>query len=67
MVTKTQLEQICNTCNENIHEGTKYTPHELAFGKLATVPTNSILPDDKGNESYSEYETALFNRIFKYQ
>jgi len=48
--------------NTSIHEGTKYTPHELVFGRSARVP-NSILSDDKDNESYSEYATALFNRI----
>jgi len=48
-------------------EGTKYTPHELVFGRSVRVPNSSILPDDKGNESYSEYATTLFNQIFDAQ
>jgi len=51
--------------NTNIHERTKYTPHELVFGRSARVPINSILPNDKDNES--EYATALFKRIFDAQ
>jgi len=43
------------TYNISIHEGTKYTPHELVFGKAARVSTSSILPDDKNGESYPEY------------
>jgi len=45
----------------------KYTPHELVFVRSARIPTSSILSDDKGNESYSEYAIALFNRIFDAQ
>jgi len=52
--------------NTSIHEGTKYTSHELVFRRSARVP-NSILSDDKDNESYSEDATALFNRIFDAQ
>jgi len=50
----------------NVHGGMQYTPHELVFGRSARVPS-STLPDDKGNESYSEYTTALFNQIFNDQ
>jgi len=32
-----------------------------------SVPTSSILPDDKNGESYPKYTTALFNRIFDAQ
>jgi len=50
----------------NVPGGMQYTPHELVFGRSARVPS-STLPDDKGNESYSEYMTALFNQIFNDQ
>jgi len=50
--------------NTTVHEGTQYTPHELVFGRSARVLTNSILPNDKSNESYSKYGIALFRRIF---
>jgi len=53
--------------NISVHKGTKYTPHELVFGRSTRVSTSSILPNDKSNESYSEYATAVFNRIFDSQ
>jgi len=53
--------------NTSVHEGKKYTTHELVFGRTAKVPTSSMLADDKSNESYSEYATALFNRILDAQ
>jgi len=34
---------------------------------MARVPITSILLDDKDGESYPEYATALFNRIFNDQ
>jgi len=49
--------------NTSVHEGTKFTPHELVFRKTK-VPTSSILPDDKNGESYPEYTTTLFNKTF---
>jgi len=55
------------TYNTSVHKGTKYIPHELVFGRVARVPTSSTLADDKCNESYSEYATALFNRLFDAQ
>jgi len=45
--------------NTNVHEGRKYTPHELMFGRMARIFTSSTLADDKSNESYFEYATAL--------
>jgi len=65
VVTITRLEQIYATkaFNTRIHEGMKYAPYELVFGRVARVSI-STFPDDKGNKSYSEYATALFNRIF---
>jgi len=53
--------------NTSVHEGTKYIPYELVFGKAARVLTSSTLPDDKGNESYSKYATTLFKQIFDTQ
>jgi len=43
------------------------TPHELMFGRMARIFTSSTLTDDKSNESYFEYATALFNQIFDAQ
>jgi len=53
--------------NTNVYEEMKYTPLELVFGRVARIPTSSTLASDKSNESYSEYATALFNRIFDAQ
>jgi len=60
--------------NISVHERMKYTPHEcsecsvhVVFGRVARVLTSSTLVDDKSNKLYSEYATALFNRIFDTQ
>jgi len=50
--------------NISIHERTEYMSHEEVFGRSARVPISSILPDDKGNESYSKYDYQL--SIFAY-
>jgi hypothetical protein len=55
------LTHAMKTYNTSVHEG---TPHELVFGRAARVPISSILPDNNDNESYPEYVTALFKRIF---
>jgi len=67
IVTKTRkwdkyITYATKAYNTSVHKGTKYMPHEFVFGRVARVPT-STLADDKSNESYSEYATALFNRI----
>lgn len=49
--------------NTSVHEGTKFTPYELVFGKLARVPSSDPPIGDSTNESYAEYLTTLFNRI----
>lgn len=38
--------------NTSVHEGTKYTPHELVFDKTARVPTSDPFIEDTNNESY---------------
>jgi len=60
------VTHVMKAYNTSVEE-TKYTPHELVFERSVTVPNSIILPDDKGNESYSEYATALFNQIFDAQ
>ena len=49
--------------NTSVHEGTKYTPHELVFGRVARVPTANPPMDEEQNESYSEYLSNLYNRL----
>jgi len=49
--------------NTSVHESTGYSPHELVFGKTARVPTSEIPPEDLSNKSYTEYITALYNKL----
>jgi len=53
--------------NTSVHEGIEFTPHELVFGRTARVPVSSQLADDNDEDSYPEYATALFKRIFDAQ
>jgi hypothetical protein len=46
-----------------MHEGTRYTPYELVFGKIARVPSGDPNIDNINNESYANYLTNLFNKI----
>jgi len=52
------------TYNTSIHEGMEFMPHELMFARAARILTSSIVPDVNDDESYPEYATTLFNRIF---
>jgi len=49
--------------NTSVHEGTRYTPYELVYGRRARVPTSDPPMHDVTNESYTEYLTRTFNRI----
>lgn len=49
-----------NTC---VHEGTKYTPYELVFGKVARVPTNEPLHDLDRLATYDNYIIDLVKRL----
>lgn len=49
--------------NTSVHEGTKHTPHELVFGRIARVPTSETPLDQESNESYTEYLTTLYNKL----
>jgi len=52
------------TYNTSIHEGMEFMPHELMFARAARILTSSIVPDVNDDESYPEYATTLFKRIF---
>jgi transposase InsO family protein len=49
--------------NTSVHEGTKYTPYQLIFGKLARTPTSNITFRETNNKSYTNYLTNLFYKI----
>jgi len=46
--------------NTSVHEGTRYTPFELVFGKIAN--SDSSL-DSELNETYFQYLTTLFDKL----
>jgi len=70
MITKhdwhKHVTHVMKTYNISTHEGTEYTLNELVFERSVRVPT-SILLNNKSNESYPEYMTALFKHytLFK--
>jgi hypothetical protein len=49
--------------NTSVHEGTRYTPHELVFGRIARTPTSNPDVTDVVDESYRNYLTNLFNKL----
>lgn len=49
--------------NTSVHEGTRYTPYELVFGRMARVPSSDPDVTDVVDESYSSYLTNLFNKL----
>jgi hypothetical protein len=57
------LKLAISSYNTSVHEGTKYSPYELVFGRLAHVPSSDPSLRDDTNESYTEYLTNLFNKI----
>lgn len=48
--------------NTSVHEGTKFTPYELVFGKIARVPSNVNTHEIADDETYQYY---LFNLSMK--
>ena len=49
--------------NTSVHEGTKCTPYELVFGKLARLPSNDPVPELKKMETYDMYMTKLITKL----
>jgi len=49
--------------NTSVHESTKFTPHELVFGKTARIPTSDPILASDLSEIYVDYLTSLFNRL----
>ena len=44
-----------NENNTSVHEGTKCTPYELVFGKLAPEPSSELLSQQEKLETYDDY------------
>jgi len=49
--------------NTSVHEGTRFTPYELIFGKMARVPSSDPPLEREINETYTDYLASLFNRL----
>lgn len=49
--------------NTSVHEGTRYTPYELVFGRMARTPSSNPDVTDVADESYANYLTTLFNKL----
>ena len=55
------IERASFSYNTSVHEGTRYTPHELVFGHLARIPSNYNREEDP--ETYDTYYVNLFQEI----
>lgn len=53
--------------NTSVHEGTRYTPHELVFGKTAEIPSSYPPIGDNIATTYAEYLTSLYNKLTEVQ
>ncbi|XP_068975109.1 uncharacterized protein [Bombus flavifrons] len=49
--------------NTSVHEGTKFSPHELVFGHLAREPTGEVVIEENMEPTYAEYLGDLFDKI----
>ena len=49
--------------NTSVHEGTKCTPYELVFGKLALLPSSDPLPEHEKMKTYDMYMTKLITKL----
>ena len=49
--------------NRSVHEGTKFTPHELVFGHLTRTPSANVTIQKTGNGSYNEYLRELQEKL----
>nr|XP_033192740.1 uncharacterized protein LOC117158195 [Bombus vancouverensis nearcticus] len=49
--------------NTFVHEGTKFSPHELVFGHLAREPTGEVIIEENMEATYAEYLIDLFDKI----
>lgn len=49
--------------NTSVHEGTRYTPYELVFGRVAEMPSGDPAANAGKDETYNQYLTTLFNKL----
>ncbi|XP_011686344.1 PREDICTED: uncharacterized protein LOC105449050 [Wasmannia auropunctata] len=53
--------------NTSTHEGTKYSPFELVFGRLARMPSAHTYIEENLELTYQDYLTNLFNQLHDMQ
>lgn len=63
----TWLEMAMFAYNTSVHEGTRFTPHELVFGALARAPSSDNPPTLTPDESYNHYLADLQVRLAETQ
>ncbi|XP_033363072.1 uncharacterized protein LOC117241209 [Bombus vosnesenskii] len=49
--------------NTSVHEGTKFSPHELVFGHLAREPTGEVIIEENMEPTYAEYLEDLARNL----
>jgi len=53
--------------NTSVHEGTKFSPYELVFGRLARLPFSYPVIEENLEYTYNNYVTDLFNKLHNIQ
>ena len=61
-----QLSLASFSYNTSVHEGTRFTPHELVFGRIARVPASTVINVHE-NESYADYLINLNENLINAQ
>ena len=49
--------------NTSVHEGTKFTPYELVFGKLARTPSSEPLSQQEKLQTYDDYLISFVTQL----
>lgn len=57
------LDMAMFSYNTSHHEWTRFTPHELVFGKIARVPSSDPYVDENMDQTCLDYYVKLMNRI----
>lgn len=53
--------------NTSVHEGTKYSPYELVFGRLVRLPSAHPKIEENTEITYQDYLNDLFNKLYEIQ